>query len=63
MKKFWPQVNQPASNGPFWPKLWMSLATVFVEILETRTDVVLDLYEQPHGRNFQSLKKWRFEIF
>ena len=31
-KKFWPLLNQPASHGPFRPKLGTPLATVFVEI-------------------------------
>ena len=31
-KTFWPLLNQPASHGPFWPKLGTPLATVFVEI-------------------------------
>ena len=30
--KFLLLLNQPASNGPFRPKLWMALATVFVGI-------------------------------
>ena len=34
LKKFWPLLNQPASHGPFRPKLWMPLATIFVEIFE-----------------------------
>ena len=33
-KKFWPLLNQPASHGPFQPKLGMPLATVFVEIFQ-----------------------------
>ena len=32
VKKFWPELKQPASHGPFRPKLWTPLATVFVEI-------------------------------
>ena len=31
-KNIWPLLYQPASHGPFWPKLWMPLETVFVEI-------------------------------
>ena len=31
-KKFRPLLNQPASHCPFRPKLWTSLATVFVDI-------------------------------
>ena len=30
--KFWPLLNQPASHGPFQPKLWTALATIFVGI-------------------------------
>ena len=30
--KFWPLLNQPARHGPFRPKLWTALATVFVGI-------------------------------
>ena len=33
-KNFWPFLNQPASHGPFRPKLWMPLATIFVEIFQ-----------------------------
>ena len=33
-KNFWPLLNQPASHGPFRPKLWMPLATIFVEIFQ-----------------------------
>ena len=32
MKKIWLLLNWPASHSPFWPKLWMPLAAVFVEI-------------------------------
>ena len=32
-QKFWQLLNWPASHGPFWPKLIIPLATVFVEIL------------------------------
>ena len=42
-RKFWPYLNQPASHGPFRPKLWTALGTVFVEIF------------QPHGWSFQYL--------
>ena len=31
-KKFRPLLNQPASHGPFWPKFWTALETMFVEI-------------------------------
>ena len=39
-KKFWLLLNQPASHGPFWPKLWMPLATIFVEIFEKEKKLV-----------------------
>ena len=32
MKKFLPLLNGPAHNGPFLPKFWTALATVFVGI-------------------------------
>ena len=42
----------------------MPLATIFVEIFSKKIfGEVLDLYQLPHGRNFEYLKKWRFEIF
>ena len=37
-KKFWPLLNQPASYGPFWPKLWVPLAFIFVEIFQKEKD-------------------------
>ena len=33
-KKIWLLLTQPASYGPFRPKLWMPLATIFVEIFQ-----------------------------
>ena len=30
--KFWPLLNHPTRHGPFRPKLWTALATVFVGI-------------------------------
>ena len=32
MQKFWRLLYWPASHGPFWPKLWMPLVNIFVEI-------------------------------
>ena len=62
---YWPLVNQPASHGPFWPKLWMPLATIFVEIFQKEKKW---WGSGPIGvtswKDFSiSLKKWRFEIF
>ena len=64
-KKFWPLLNQPASHGPFWPKLWMPLATIFVEIFEKEKNW---WGSGPIGvtswKDFEiSPKKWRFEFF
>ena len=64
-KKFWPLLNQPASHGPFRPKLWMPLATIFVEIFEKEKKW---WGSGPIGvtswKDFEiSSKKWRFEFF
>ena len=64
-KKFWPLLNQPASHGPFRPKLWMPLATIFVEIFEKEKNW---WGSGPIGvtswKDFEiSSKKWRFEFF
>ena len=43
---------------PRVPKLPTPLATIFVEILEKNFfGEVLDLYQLPHGRNFEYLEK------
>ena len=65
MKKFWPKLNKPASHGPFRPKLWMSLATVFVEISQKEKSWWgSGPIWVPSWKEFQiSSKKWRFEIF
>ena len=45
-------------NGPFWPKFWMALATLFVGIFfQKNFGEVLDLYQLPIGRNFEYLEK------
>ena len=64
-KKFWPLLNQPASHGPFRPKLWMPLAIVFVEIFQKEKNW---WGSGPIGvtswKDFSiSLKKWRFWFF
>ena len=58
-------LNQPASHVPFWQKLWMPLATIFVEIFQKEKKW---WGSGPIGvtswKDFSiSLKKWRFEIF
>ena len=64
-KKFWPKLKQPACHGPFQPKLWMSLATVFVEISQKEKSWWgSGPIWVPSWKEFQiSSKKWRFEIF
>ena len=49
--KFLLLLNQPASNGPFRPKLWTALATVFVEIFFRK------IFWLPMRRNFEYLEK------
>ena len=63
--KFWQLLNQPTSHGPFRPKLWMPLATIFVEIFQKEKNW---WGSGPIGvtswKDFEiSLKKWRFEFF
>ena len=63
--KFWQLLNQPASHCPFRPKLWMPLATIFVEIFEKEKKW---WGSGPIGvtswKDFEiSSKKWRFEFF
>ena len=56
--KFWLLLNQPACHGPFRPKLWTALATIFVGIFfEKNFGKVLDLYQLPIERNFEHLEK------
>ena len=64
-KKFWPLLNQPASHGPFWPKLWMSLATVFVEIFQKEKNWwgSRPIWVTWWKEFSISFKKWRFEFF
>ena len=64
-QKFLPLLNQPASNGPFRPKLWTALATVFVGIF-FRKKFWWGSRPIPvaHWKEFWiSWKKWRFQIF
>ena len=57
-KKIWPLLNQPASKGQFWLKLWMPLATIFVEIFQKeKNGTVLDPLEYPLEKIFQYLFK------
>ena len=63
--KFWPLLNQPARHGPFRPKLWTALATVFVGIF-FRKKFWWGSRPIPvaHWKEFWiSWKKWRFQIF
>ena len=56
MQKFWQLLNWPASHGRFWPKLWMPLATVFVDC---------DIIKRKNWRGFRPylVTLWReFEI-
>ena len=64
-QKFWSLLNQPASHGPFWPKLWTSLATVFVDIFwKEKNWVGFRPFPMTHWKEFlKSWKKRRFEIF
>ena len=58
IKRFWPLLNQPASHSPFLLKLWMPLATIFVEIFQKeKKGEVLDPFEKPLERIFQYLLK------
>ena len=64
-KKFLPLLNQPASHGPFWPKLWTALATAFVGIF-FRKKFWWGSGPIPvgHWKEFWiSWKKRRFQIF
>ena len=64
-QKFWSLLNQPASHGPFQPKLWTSLATVFVDIFwKEKNWVGFRPFPMTHWKEFLiSWKKRRFEIF
>ena len=64
-QKFWSLLNQPASHGPFRPKLWTSLATVFVDIFwKEKNWVGFRPFPMTHWKEFLiSWKKRRFEIF
>ena len=64
-KKFLPLLNQPASHGPFRPKLWTALATAFVGIF-FRKKFWWGSGPIPvgHWKEFWiSWKKRRFQIF
>ena len=64
-KKFWPLLNQPASYGPFQPKLWWPLGTVFVEIFwNGKNWGGFTPFPVTHWKEIWiSWKKRRFEIF
>ena len=63
--KFQPLLNQPASYGPFWPKLWRPLATLFVEIFwKEKNWGGFRPFPVTHWKEiWKYWKKWRFEIF
>ena len=51
-------VNWPASHGPFWPKLIMPLATIFVEIfLKEKNWIGFRPYLVTLGKEFEYLLK------
>ena len=63
--KFRPLLNQPAGHGPFWPKLRMPLATIFVEIFEKEKNWWgFGPIGVTSWKDFEiSLKKWCFWFF
>ena len=65
MQKFWPLLNQPACYGPYRPKFWTPLATVFVEIFwnEKNWGCFRPNWVAPWKEFMISWKKRRFEIF
>ena len=65
MQKFWPLLNQPACYGPYRPKIWTPLATVFVEIFwnEKNWGCFRPNWVAPWKEFMISWKKRRFEIF
>ena len=65
MQKFWPLLNQPACYGPYRPKFWTPLATVFVEIFwnEKNWGSFRPNWVAPWKEFMISWKKRRFEIF
>ena len=64
-KKLWPLLNQPASYGPFRPKLRWHLEAVFVEIFWNRKNWggFRPLPVTHRKEIWISWKKRRFEIF
>ena len=51
-------LNQPALHGPFQPKFWTALATVFVEIFKKKKiGYFLDQFQSPIKRKFGYLEK------
>ena len=65
MQKFWPLLNQPACYGPYRPKFWTPLATVFVEIFwnEKNWGCFRPYWVAPWKEFMISWKKQRFESF
>ena len=64
-KEFWPLLNVGTSHGPFWPKPWMPLATVFVEIFSKEKNWwgSRPIWVTSWKEIAIYFKKWRFEIF
>ena len=61
MQKFWQLLNWPVSHGPYWPKLWMPLATIFVEIfLKEKTGEVRTTSSYPMEGIWDIFKKTAF---
>ena len=65
MQKFWLLLNQPACYGPYQPKIWTPLATLFVEIFwnEKNWGGFRPNWVAPWKEFMISWKKRRFEIF
>ena len=56
--KFLLLLNQPASNGPFWPKFWTALATAFVDIFGICYHQKLPfLFQNDHRNEFLRKRK------
>ena len=63
-KNLWHYSISVSAAPPRVPKLPTPLATIFVEILKKKIfGEVLDLYQLPHGRNFEYLEKMAFWNF
>ena len=65
IKNFLLLLNQPASHGPFEPKLWMPLATIFVDIFqkEKKWWGSRPIWVTWWKEFSISFKKWCFEFF